>query len=173
MQHESGGPKLEGPTHEPRTDPTLQHPRCVFQILKRHYARYTPEMVEQVCGVPQEQFLQVCEAWTANSGRERTTAVVYAVGWTQHSVGVQLIRSAAIIQLLLGQHGPARAAGSWRCAVTPASRARPTSPRCSTSCPATCRCPAPAAHSLEKYLDSFIGDKQKGFWRNADAYSSP
>ena len=83
----------------------LQDPFCVFQILKRHYARYTPEMVEQICGVPPEQFAKVCEAVTANSGRERTTAWVYSVGWTQHSVGVQYIRGAAIIQLLLGNMG--------------------------------------------------------------------
>ena len=63
---------------EPERDETLQHPRCVYQILKRHFARYTPEMVEQVCGDPPEQFLEVCEAWTANSGRERTTALVYS-----------------------------------------------------------------------------------------------
>ena len=86
-------------------DPTLQHPRCVYQILKRHFARYTPEMVERVCGTPPEQFLAVCEAWTANSGRERTGALVYSVGWTQHSVGAQYIRAGAIIQLLLGNIG--------------------------------------------------------------------
>ncbi len=88
-------------------DETLQHPRCVYQILKRHFARYTPEMVERVCGIPQETFLEVCEAWTENSGRERTGALVYSVGWTQHSVGVQYIRTGAIIQLLLGNIGPA------------------------------------------------------------------
>ena len=77
----------------------------MFQILKRHFARYTPELVEQICGVPPELFLEVCRAWTENSGRERTTALVYSVGWTQHSVGVQYIRAGAIIQLLLGNMG--------------------------------------------------------------------
>ena len=89
----------------PEVDTTLQHPRCVFQILKRHFSRYTPEMVEQICGVPKEQFLEVAEALCANSGRERTCAFVYSVGWTQHTVGVQYIRTAAIIQLLLGNIG--------------------------------------------------------------------
>jgi formate dehydrogenase major subunit len=89
----------------PPRDETLQHPRCVFQLLKKHFARYTPEMVERVCGTPQEVFLQVAEALTANSGRERTTAFCYAVGWTQHTVGVQNIRAAAILQLLLGNIG--------------------------------------------------------------------
>jgi formate dehydrogenase major subunit len=90
---------------DPHRDPSLQHPRCVFQILKRHYARYTPEMVEQVCGVPREAFLRVAEAYCRASGPERTGAICYAVGWTQHSVGVQIIRTAAILQLLLGNIG--------------------------------------------------------------------
>ena len=89
----------------PDTDDTLQHPRCVFQVLKRHFARYTPEMVEQVCGVPRDLFDQVCELVTANSGRDRTTAFVYSLGWTQHTVGVQYIRTAAILQALLGNMG--------------------------------------------------------------------
>jgi len=88
-----------------RLDPTLQHPRCVFQLLKKHFARYTPEVVEELCGVPRDRFLQVAEALCDNSGRDRTSAFCYAVGWTQHSVGVQYIRTAAIIQLLLGNIG--------------------------------------------------------------------
>ena len=88
-----------------RRDPTLQHPRCVFQILKRHYARYTPEMVEEVCGVPREAFVRVADAFCRASGPDRTGAICYAVGWTQHSLGVQIIRSAAILQLLLGNIG--------------------------------------------------------------------
>jgi formate dehydrogenase major subunit len=83
----------------------LQDPRCVFQLLKRHYSRYTPEMVQQICGIPEDVFLEVAESVCANSGRERTTAFVYSVGWTQHTVGVQYIRTASIIQLLLGNIG--------------------------------------------------------------------
>src|SRR5256714_835687 len=89
----------------PSEDETLQHPRCVFQILRRHYARYTPELVAETCGCAPEEFVAVAEAMCANSGRERTGAIVYAVGWTQHTVGVQIIRAAAIIQLLLGNIG--------------------------------------------------------------------
>jgi formate dehydrogenase major subunit len=89
----------------PAEDETLQHPRCVFQILKRHYARYTPELVAQTCGCSEEDFLEYCEAICDNSGRERTGAFCYAVGWTQHTVGVQYIRTAAIIQQLLGNMG--------------------------------------------------------------------
>src|SRR3954452_15234226 len=93
------------PGEEAERDDTLEHPRCVFQILKRHYARYTPEMVEQTCGIPQDLFLEVANALCENSGRERTSCLVYSVGWTQHTVGVQYIRAAAIIQLLLGNMG--------------------------------------------------------------------
>jgi formate dehydrogenase major subunit len=87
------------------SDPTLEHPRCVFQVLKRHYARYTPELVQRTCGIAPEQFHRVADAIVRNSGRERTTAFVYSVGWTQHTTGVQLIRSASILQLLLGNIG--------------------------------------------------------------------
>ena len=86
-------------------DETLQHPRSVFQILKRHYANYTPEMVERVTGCPKEAFLKVAETICDNSGRDKTTSLCYSVGWTQHSKGAQLIRTAAILQLLLGNMG--------------------------------------------------------------------
>jgi formate dehydrogenase major subunit len=89
----------------PEEDWTLEHPRCVFQILKRHFARYTPEMVERVCGVPREKLVQVAEILCRSSGRERTGAICYALGWTQHTHGVQNIRAAAIVQLLLGNIG--------------------------------------------------------------------
>ncbi len=93
------------PEGQPQRDPTLQHPNCVLNILRRHYARYTPQMVADQCGCTEEQFLTVAEQLMANSGRERTGAVVYAVGWTQHSTGVQIIRTAAIMQSLLGNMG--------------------------------------------------------------------
>lgn len=86
-------------------DETLQDPHCVMQILKRHYARYTPEMVEQICGVPQDTFLKIADKLVKNSGRGRTTNISYAVGWTQHTVGVQIIRTSGILQLLLGNMG--------------------------------------------------------------------
>jgi len=89
----------------PPTDRTLQHPNCVYQILRRHYARYTPEMVERITGCPKETFVKVAEALAKNSGRERTGAFCYAVAWTHHTTGVQIIRAAGIIQGLLGNIG--------------------------------------------------------------------
>jgi len=100
--HGSGGPGIKG---DWKHDRTLTDPRCVFQILKRHYARYTPEAVEEVCGVSRALFFEVAEALVANSGPERTSSFAYAVGWTQHTTGAQYIRTASILQLLLGNIG--------------------------------------------------------------------
>ena len=94
-----------GDEREYTSDPTLQHPRCVFQVLKRHFDRYTPEMVERFCGMPQKVFLEIAEAFTNASGRDKTACICYAVGWTHHSTGVQIIRTASILQLLLGNMG--------------------------------------------------------------------
>jgi formate dehydrogenase major subunit len=91
--------------HPPEEDWDLEDPRCVFQVLKRHYSRYTPEMVERTCGVPREKFERIARWLCENSGRERTSAICYAVGWTQHTHGVQNIRAAAVLQLLLGNIG--------------------------------------------------------------------
>src|SRR5262249_12344213 len=86
-------------------DETLQNPRCVYQILKKHFQRYTREKVEEVCGTLKETFDKVAEALLSNAGPDRTGAICYAVGWTQHTTGVQIIRAAAILQLLLGNIG--------------------------------------------------------------------
>ncbi len=106
LTQENRGSAYESMTDgPPLRDETLQHRNCVYQIMRRHYARYTPEMVERVSGCPAETFLRVAEALARNSGRERTGAICYAVGWTHHSVGVQIIRAASIVQGLLGNMG--------------------------------------------------------------------
>ena len=89
----------------PTVDPSMQNPRCVFQILRKHYARYTPEMVERACGTPKEVFLKVAKTLCDASGPDKTAAICYAVGWTQHTTGVQTIRASTILQLLLGNIG--------------------------------------------------------------------
>ena len=98
------GMKLER-GNPPNIDNSMQHPRCVLQILKRHFARYTPQVVSEICGCSERDFLAVARALCENSGRERTSAIVYSVGWTQHTVGVQNIRAASIVQMLLGNMG--------------------------------------------------------------------
>jgi len=86
-------------------DETLQDPRCVFQIVKRHFSRYTPEMVERTTGCPRDTFLSVADTILANSGADRTTSFAYAVAWTQHTNGPQIIGCCALLQLLLGNFG--------------------------------------------------------------------
>jgi formate dehydrogenase major subunit len=98
-----GGEKLPDNVYE--QDLTLQNPRCVYQVLKRHFSRYTPELVEQTCGISQDVFRNLAETFCSASGPDKTAAICYAVGWTQHSDGVQIIRAAAILQLLLGNIG--------------------------------------------------------------------
>ena len=86
-------------------DETLENPRCVFQLLKKHVDRYTPEMVERICGCPKETFLKVAELVTSTGNAPKVGTIMYALGWTQHSIGVQIIRTAAMLQLLLGNVG--------------------------------------------------------------------
>ena len=88
-----------------KVDMTMEHPRCVLQIMKKHYARYTPEVVEQITGTPKDKFLKVAEMIGSTATTERVMTILYALGWTQHSVGSEMIRSAAIMQLLLGNVG--------------------------------------------------------------------
>src|SRR6266567_2796485 len=89
----------------PKRDLTLQDPNCVFQLLKRHYSRSTPEMVERVCGIPKAKFVEVAKLYCGTSGREKTGAITYALNLTQHTNGVQNIRALCMLQLLLGNIG--------------------------------------------------------------------
>lgn len=88
-----------------KTDPTLKDPRCVFNLMKAHYSRYTPEMVERVCGTPKADFLKVAEMIATTGGPDRTMTILYALGWTHHTYGAQMIRAGAMVQLLLGNIG--------------------------------------------------------------------
>jgi formate dehydrogenase major subunit len=157
------------PQSRPPRDETLQDPRCVFQVLKRHFARYTPELVQEVCGVPPELFDRVARELTENSGRERTTAFVYAVGWTQHSVGVQYIRAASILQALLGNIG--RSGGGILAARGHASIQGSTDiPTLFNLLPGYI--PMPHAHTdddLEAFIDGY--DEANGFWGHMRDYT--
>ncbi|MGY1439003.1 formate dehydrogenase [Streptomyces reniochalinae] len=163
--HGSGGAPVSGNrTH----DRTLRHPRCVFQILKRHYARYTPEMVEETCGIPPETFLGVCRALVDNSGPDRTSAFAYAVGWTQHTVGAQYIRAACVLQLLLGNIG--RPGGGIQALRGHASiQGSSDIPTLFNLLPGYI--PMPHAHKAED-LDTFTGAMRtdKGYWGDMRNY---
>ena len=163
--HGSGGPALEG---DPQRDETLQDPRCVWQILRRHYARYTPEMVHEVCGIPPELFAQVADAITRNSGRDRTTAFAYAVGWTQHTTGAQNIRAASILQLLLGNIGR-RGGGIMALRGHASIQGSSDIPTLFDLLPGYIPMPHAHAHEdLEHYLKAETSEK--GFWAHMPAY---
>jgi formate dehydrogenase major subunit len=89
----------------PKRDPTLKDPHSVFQLLKRHYSRYTPEMVERICGIPKAKFEEVAQLYCGTSGPEKTGTITYALNLTQHTNGVQNIRALCMLQILLGNIG--------------------------------------------------------------------
>ena len=161
------------PLEHPRVlrDETLQDPRTVFQVLKRHYARYTPELVADACGISVDDFHYVAKAITENSGRERTTAWVYSVGWTQHSLGAQFIRTSAIVQLLLGNMG--RPGGGIMALRGHASIQGSTDiPTLYNILPGYLAMPMVGNHDTwDDYVSAIANKEQKGFWANADAYA--
>jgi formate dehydrogenase major subunit len=118
--HQAGGPVGAKATGAPKVPPmlppnisydlSLQHPRCVYQLLKKQYARYTPEMVERITGIPGNDFLKAADLFTSirkDGDMKKVSTIIYAVGWTQHTYGTQIIRTAAILQLILGNVGRA------------------------------------------------------------------
>ncbi|MBS5772468.1 MAG: formate dehydrogenase-N subunit alpha [Enterobacter cloacae] len=98
--------QLDAQGHAER-DETLSHPRCVWGLLKAHVARYTPEMVSRLCGTSVNDFLHICRMLATTSVPDRTATILYALGWTHHSAGAQIIRAAGMLQLLLGNIGMA------------------------------------------------------------------
>jgi formate dehydrogenase major subunit len=165
-QYGSGGAPVDA---KPEIDDTLTNPWCVYQVLERHFSRYTPEAVADICGIPVQRFREIAEAVTANSGRERTTAFVYSVGWTHHTVGVQYIRTAAILQALLGNIG--RPGGGIMALRGHASIQGSTDiPTLFNLLPGYI--PMPNAHA-HLDLDSFVADDagKTGFWGNMRSYT--
>ncbi len=91
----------------PKMDRSLKSKRCVFQLMKKHFKRYNLKTVSKITGTPKEDLLKVYEAYTATGARGKAGTIMYAMGWTQHTVGTQIIRTMAMIQLLLGNMGVA------------------------------------------------------------------
>src|SRR2546429_820987 len=119
-RHQAGGPvgaAAQGGAKPPPMLPpnvaydlSLQHPRSVFQLLKQQYSRYTPDMVERITGIPKDQFIKAADLFTSirkDGNMKKAGTIIYAVGWTQHTFGTQIIRTAAMLQLLLGNVGRA------------------------------------------------------------------
>jgi formate dehydrogenase major subunit len=167
-EYGSGGPTL--PHSRVIRDETLQDPRTVFQILRRHYARYTQEMVREACGINADDFGYLAAAITENSGRERTTCFAYALGWTQHSLGAQFIRTAAILQALLGNMG--RPGGGIMALRGHASIQGSTDiPTLFNLLPGYLPMPSAGIHdTLADYLRVAGSKKQKGFYADSDHY---
>jgi formate dehydrogenase major subunit len=110
VQSEGQAAVLPGMPASINYDLTLQDPRCVYQQLKEHFSRYTPEMVERITGIPKDQFIKAADLFTSirkDGDMKKVATILYAVGWTQHSFGTQIIRTAAMLQLLLGNVGRA------------------------------------------------------------------
>ena len=168
-EHGSGGPPLEhGATVR---DDSLEHPRSVFQIVKRHYSRYTREMVRDMCGISVRDFDYLARAVTDNSGRERTTCFGYATGWTQHTFGAQFIRAASVLQLLLGNIG--RPGGGIMALRGHASIQGSTDiPTLFNLLPGYLPMPSAGKHdSFGEYIDAITSKAEKGFWANAEDYT--
>jgi formate dehydrogenase major subunit len=151
----------------PLRDLTLQDPQCVFQKLRRHFSRYTPQTVEKICGIPPELFHKVANALVTASGPERTAALCYAVGWTQHSKGVQIIRAGAILQLLLGNIG--RPGGGILALRGHASIQGSTDiPTLYDILPGYLAMPRKGDETLQQYLENYT--KKTGLWADYPKY---
>ena len=166
-------------------DDTMESPRCVYQLLKGHFSRYTPEMVEKICGTPKDQFLKVAEMIGSTSTPDRVMTIMYALGWTQHSTGSENIRTMAMIQLLLGNIG--RAGGGVNALRGHANVQGITDMNAVAGVlPGYLRMPTDAEQDFQKYLDvralkplrpnqmsywqnfpKFFVSLQKAFWGNA------
>ena len=108
--YQGSGGAAAGMPQNVTSDPALENPRCVYQLLKKHYSRYTPEKVENITGVPKDQFVKAADMFTSvrkDGDVSKVATIIYAVGWTQHSFGTQIIRTAAMLQLLMGNVGRA------------------------------------------------------------------
>lgn len=160
----------DAPSWHVERDETLTHPRTVFQILRRHYQRYTPEVVEQICGISPEDFHYLAESITANSTPERTTCFAYALGWTQHTLGAQFIRTCAILQLLLGNIGRP---GSGIMALRGHASIQGSTdiPTLFHLLPGYLPMPTVEQQTWGQYLDQIATADQKGFWQRRDAYA--
>ena len=156
-------------------DLTLEHPQSVFQLLKKQYSRYTPEMVERITGIPRDQFLKAAELFTSvrkNGDTKKVATIIYAVGWTQHTFGTQIIRTAAMLQLLMGNVG--RAGGGVN-ALRGHSNIQGATDMAGTfdSLPGYLKVPTPADGNLDGYLKRITPTSSKPApWDSFNYYSN-
>jgi len=161
-------------------DLTLQNPRCVFQLLSKHYSRYTPEMVERITGIKKEDFLKAADMFTSirkNGDMTKVATVIYAVGLTQHSYGSQMIRTAAVLQLVLGNIGRA---GGGMDALRGHSNIQGATDMAGIfdNLPGYLKVPIPADDNLKTYLDRITPTASKpkewdsfNYWSNTPKFA--
>ena len=172
-----GGGPVAPPSLPPNVayDLSLQNPRCVFQLLKQQYSRYTPEMVERITGIPKDQFLKAAEMYTSvrkDGDMKKVSTIIYAVGWTQHSFGTQIIRTAAMLQLLMGNVG--RAGGGVN-ALRGHSNIQGATDLAGIFdiLPGYLKVPTPVDKDLKTYLDRVTPKASKpGEWESFNYYSN-
>ena len=163
-----------GSDGEPKKDPTLKDPRCVYQLLKKHFSRYVPEKVSSVTGTPVEDLLKVYKTYSATSAPEKAGTIMYAMGWTQHTAGTQNIRAMAMIQLLLGNIG--RAGGGVN-ALRGESNVQGSTDHCLLFhiLPGYLKNPKASQPTLEayntKYTPKQLGKLSANWWGNYPKYS--
>ncbi len=170
-----GGWKFETDSNgNPKQDPSLKHPRCVFQLLKKHYAPYTPEKVSQITGMPVETFKKVAEAYCATGKPGKAGTIMYAMGTTQHTYGTQNVRSYAVLQLLLGNVG---VSGGGINALRGESNVQGSTDYAILFhiLPGYLKTPRASNVNLKAYIDKWtpktlLGDKSANWWQNTPKY---
>jgi formate dehydrogenase major subunit len=175
--HAPAGTPPPPPSLPPNTayDLDLQHPRCVYQLMKQQYSRYTPEMVERITGIPKADFLKAADLYTSirkDGNTKKAGTIIYAVGWTQHSFGTQIIRTAAMLQLLMGNIG--RAGGGVN-ALRGHSNIQGATDMAGIfdNLPGYLKVPSPNDTDLKTYLDRVTPKTAKpGEWESFNYYSN-
>ena len=159
----------------PKQDPSLKDPRCVFQILKKHYERYDLKKVSSITGTPEDKILAVYKAYTATGKADKAGTIMYAMGWTQHTVGVQNIRCMAMAQLLLGNIG---VAGGGVNALRGESNVQGSTDHCLLFhiIPGYLKTPKASLPTLEAYNKKYTpvskDPKSANWWQNYPKYSA-
>jgi formate dehydrogenase major subunit len=157
-----------------KKDMTLQDPYCVFQLLKKHTSRYTLEMVEKITGTPKEKLVEVYKTYASSGRPDRKATIMYAMGWTQHTVGTQIIRTMAIIQLLLGNIG---VAGGGVNALRGESNVQGSTDHCLLFhiLPGYLKTPRASQQTLKQYNDKYTPKTKEphsaNWWGNYPKYS--
>ena len=158
-----------------KKDPSLQHPNCVFQLLKKHYSRYTPELVSAITGTPKDKLLEIYDIYSSTGKPGKAATIMYAMGWTQHTVGTQNIRTMAIIQLLLGNMG---VAGGGVNALRGESNVQGSTDHCLLAhiLPGYLRVPNASLSTFKKYNDASTPKAKDpmsaNWWGNFPKYST-